>query len=337
MDKKYFFSIIIPTRNPNKIFLHECLSSVASQTYKEFELVIVANNCNPDDLSYIYACAKDFKRFSLIESTEVGVSRARNKGIECCKGDYIIFLDDDDVLASHFLESAKNVLNEYKDLLIFSCSNNRELLSSEINNHYCIDLDKNNINELFYGFDNKYGIETRSVWGKVFASKIIKDKSIKFCPTLFNGEDTCFVLDYVSYCNSISFLPEVGYYYRTNLQSITYKFNPDIVNQFDIYYEEYKKVLLRKNKNIHKLNYVLINQIIYNIFISYIFHKQNNVSLLLKAREVRKIFQNAKYKVALKDVKICELYGHKKRFITLLFKCHFFIIASLLLNRRYSK
>lgn len=91
MDK---VSVIIPVYNSSK-YLKECLDSVINQTYKNIEIIIVNDKSTDDSLSIINSY-KD-KRIKLINLKEnVGVSLARNKGVENSTGNYICFLDSDD-------------------------------------------------------------------------------------------------------------------------------------------------------------------------------------------------------------------------------------------------
>ena len=87
-------SVIIPVYNSSK-HLKECIDSVINQTYKNLEIIIVNDDSTDNSLSIINSY-KD-KRIKLIDLKEnVGVSFARNKGIERATGDYICYLDSDD-------------------------------------------------------------------------------------------------------------------------------------------------------------------------------------------------------------------------------------------------
>ena len=332
MSNKPFFSIIIPTKNPNTGFFLECINSIKNQTIHNYEIIVVANNCSADSISFIKSVFKKDDGSKLIISNDIGVSRARNRGICEARGKYVIFLDDDDVLAPYFLESIGDYdLTVFKDTSVIN-----QLSKHSFTNHLL--LGQNEIEKLFFANENEYGIETRSVWGKAFLLDIIVKNNVRFCDNLFNGEDTCFVLEYASYCKSLLFYnDEYGYYYRPRMDSVTYRYNEDIVSQFDIYYSEYKRILDSNNVNNHKLHFVLINQIIYNIFLSYLFNKSNKKSIMNKTNELKKLFSKPQYKEALYSVKISELPTRKKKVITFLLKNHLYLIASSLLNRRYSR
>ena len=127
----YKISIIIPTYNPGNYFL-ECLKSIYNQTlsYNEFEIIIILNGDIANHRSFInniYQNRPLNLSMKILESSISGVSRARNIGINKSNGDYIIFLDDDDVISPNYLEQllgsahplaivASNVYSFYNNL-----------------------------------------------------------------------------------------------------------------------------------------------------------------------------------------------------------------------------
>jgi glycosyltransferase involved in cell wall biosynthesis len=97
-------SIIIPTYNGySRGFLQDSIESVLGQTYKNFELIIVDDGStdDTDKLCKMYAADMRVKYFLQDNS---GVATARNNGIKFSAGDYICFLDDDDVWLENKLE-----------------------------------------------------------------------------------------------------------------------------------------------------------------------------------------------------------------------------------------
>ena len=96
-------SIILPTFNSEQ-YLKDCLSSVQRQTYANFEVVIVNDASTDDSLNIIRTFLESDKRFKLINLRKnVGVSEARNIALKHVSGDYVIFLDSDDILLEEYL------------------------------------------------------------------------------------------------------------------------------------------------------------------------------------------------------------------------------------------
>ncbi len=100
-------SVIIPVYNAEE-WLKEALESLQEQTYGDFEAIIV-NDGSTDDSEAIIKdfCAKD-SRFRVISQPNAGVSAARNLGIDMAKGEWIAFMDADDVMPPDALEVLTN-------------------------------------------------------------------------------------------------------------------------------------------------------------------------------------------------------------------------------------
>lgn len=115
-------SIIVPIYNVES-YLKRCLDSLINQTYSNIEIILI-NDGSTDlsgDISSKYA--KIDKRIKLINSSNKGVSCARNKGLELASGDYIMFVDPDDYIELNTCEMLiKNIGNN--DILIFNFYSN---------------------------------------------------------------------------------------------------------------------------------------------------------------------------------------------------------------------
>ena len=101
-------SVIIPTYKP-QLYIWECLDSLRKQTLDKnrFEVLIVLNGCKEPYLSQIKTYINENQgnvNIKLIHTDCPGVSNARNIGLECSKGDYITFIDDDDYVSPTYLE-----------------------------------------------------------------------------------------------------------------------------------------------------------------------------------------------------------------------------------------
>ncbi len=90
-------SVIIPTYNRAN-FLGEAIESVLSQTYKNLEVIIIDDG-STDDTRQLIEKYTD-KRIIYLYQEHGGTSAARNKGIQEAKGEYIAFLDSDDIWLS---------------------------------------------------------------------------------------------------------------------------------------------------------------------------------------------------------------------------------------------
>lgn len=101
-------SVIIPTHNRAQL-LREALESLRSQTYTDFEAIVVDDG-STDNTREVVGSFDD--RFQYIYQVKQGRSRARNRGLETARGRYVAFLDDDDLFRAHKLEVQVRCLDE---------------------------------------------------------------------------------------------------------------------------------------------------------------------------------------------------------------------------------
>lgn len=97
-------SIIIPVYNVEN-YLRSCLDSVLSQTYKDFEVLMVNDGSTDGSGAICQDFAERDSRFHYFEKENGGLSDARNYGLDRAKGHYITFLDSDDFLFEDYLEN----------------------------------------------------------------------------------------------------------------------------------------------------------------------------------------------------------------------------------------
>src|SRR5665213_2493915 len=95
MDSK--ISVIIPCYNQAH-FLNESVDSVLAQTYTNWECLIVNDGSTDNTERVAIACAEKDNRIKYIKKENGGLSSARNKGLDEVTGDYIQFLDSDDMI-----------------------------------------------------------------------------------------------------------------------------------------------------------------------------------------------------------------------------------------------
>ncbi len=169
MNKIYpLISVVIPAYNAEQ-FLDETLESVLSQTYENWECIIV-NDGSTDSTESVAKkwCEKD-SRFRLTNKENGGLSSARNWGIKESKAEYIAFLDADDILTPDSLEVRINVLIEQ----------NVDLVATKIQ-HFTDKLpkvSKNNARQdvLYYA---KEGLTQLMAFNKVTPSTVLCKKSV---------------------------------------------------------------------------------------------------------------------------------------------------------------
>lgn len=158
-SQKPLISIVIPIYGV-ETYLKRCLDSVSCQTYRELEVILVDDG-SPDkcgEIADAYA-AKD-NRFKVIHKANGGLSDARNVGMEAATGEFLFFLDSDDVIHENAIEELYSICSDNKaDIAISSLYNfiesdyeHDDKRNTDIKRHFSKD-------EIGIGIRNNYSVE----------------------------------------------------------------------------------------------------------------------------------------------------------------------------------
>lgn len=112
-------SVIVPVYNVAE-FLPKCLSSLLTQTYEDYEIILVDDGStdNSGELCDIYG--HEQAKISVIHQPNMGLGSARNAGIDISKGEYLLFVDSDDYVHPRLLEYTMTVAGTYCcDMVVF--------------------------------------------------------------------------------------------------------------------------------------------------------------------------------------------------------------------------
>lgn len=214
------FSIIVPVYNV-KSYLSECINSVLSQDYQNFELILV-NDGSSDGSDIIcdqYALLDN--RITVIHQQNQGLSVARNTGINIACGDYIIFLDSDDYwltndLLSQFYSriSIKNV-----DVISFNFAKVR---NGTFNNPY---FSEKSMPEELKGNDSLKYLTDRNLWiacawNKVIRRSLFEKYDLEFISGI-TAEDIDWCMRLAINAENFDYISDVLVAYRQRNNSIT--------------------------------------------------------------------------------------------------------------------
>ena len=134
-------SIIIPVFNVEK-YVKETLISVKKQSSRPDEVIII-NDGSTDDSFKIFKDLKDTDNWKIFDTKNQGLGLTRNYGKSLAKGDYIYFLDSDDILDHNFIFDMRNLIKVYNqpDVILFSGKpfSNNKVAQHKINLKFSID------------------------------------------------------------------------------------------------------------------------------------------------------------------------------------------------------
>lgn len=249
MENTPFFSVVMPAYNCEDT-VGKTIESVLNQTVIDFELIIV-NDGSTDNTQQVlerYHSKDSRVKFKTIENG--GPGNARNKGIEITTGQYLLFVDSDDVMKEGTLEIyADHVKDENVDLTISSYNMN-VLDGEELVDTRFVEA-PNQMMETHEEFlNNVYPLMNKQLmyvaWNKLFKLDIIKKHGIEFPP--YNScEDRLFNIRYFNYVKNCKVVSDVLYDYSFDgKNSLTNKY---FDNKFDTFVEFYRELLALTKKH----------------------------------------------------------------------------------------
>lgn len=224
-----FFSIIMPVYNVEQ-YIEKSVTSILSQSYKNFELIMVDDGSTDGSpkLSDYYASID--ARIKVIHQKNGGQTVARKNAVKRAKGKYIVCVDSDDWIDKDYLLSFKNILDK-TDVDIICCGMMRVVgkiyIPNPLEYRKGLFTKKQIINEIYPSLIHPASGEgfPVCVCGKAIRSNIYKTYQERVAASLRMGEDLTCSLPCVYHAKSMYIMEECIYYYRDNPESYTRKKN----------------------------------------------------------------------------------------------------------------
>lgn len=287
-------SIIVPVYKVEK-YIHKCISSIINQTYSNIEIILVDDG-SPDNCAKIcdeYAL-KD-KRIKVIHQKNMGLSEARNRGIEISKGEYIGFVDSDDYIEPTMFQDLYNaIIDNDADISIcnfYVISNKRKVAKNNFK--------RRNFNkiEALKGVLLDKDIQSYA-WNKLYKRELFEN--IKY-PIGKKYEDIGTTFYLFEKSNKIAYIEKPEYNYLNREDSIVFNYNEQTIMDYtDIIIERYKYVD-NKYEQLKKYNFYYLAKTLITAFNDAESLNKINNSLMKKIEELYSIVKKDIQKYGLVD------------------------------------
>ncbi len=256
-------SVIVPIYNAEK-YIDRCLKSIAAQTYgiKNLEIILVddaSTDNTPGHLKNFETQYQDNVIFIRCEENR-RQGAARNIGLDYATGEYVTFVDADDLLDNTMLEKMAEAMNRY-DCDVVECgykqfSDEREAyVEKDIESPYYLDLRDINNRKRFI-IDS----EKTAVWGRLYKRNFIEDNKMRFVERLFY-QDVQFSGISMFLINTYYRINETLYYYYYNEDGTVFSvYKPERVHQetkvMDLFLSElYERNMLKDIMNRYRMEF----------------------------------------------------------------------------------
>lgn len=226
-EKNIIISIIVPIYNVEE-YLEECLESIRNQTYTNIEVILVNDGSTDGSKEICERFCQQDNRFKLVTQENQGASVARNRGVRESIGEYIMFVDSDDVVKDNIVEVLLSYMKA--DVDIVECKSTR--CKEEL-------FENKTVNIIFEGESTEAVI------------KSVEYKEVKYCPftklyrrelvekvPFLEGviyEDVYTGINYLKNIRKMIVVDLNGYYYRVRPNSVmTTSFNEKNLDIFTV-------------------------------------------------------------------------------------------------------
>lgn len=216
MDKVKI-SIVVPVYNAEE-YLDRCLHSILSQEFTSYEVILVDDGSTDSSSLICDRYSSTDPKFITLHQPNKGVSAARNAGIDMAQGEYLMFLDSDDILLPCALE---NMLESHgnEDIVVGGYAVFRNGVPSKEVMPYTGRSYKGNEYQVFFQENILADCELLdSPWAKLFRLKAIG--KTRFDKDLNYAEDKLFVFELLAKCASIRIVPQTVYGYYIHAGSL---------------------------------------------------------------------------------------------------------------------
>ncbi len=322
------FSIIVPVYNVEK-YLPRCINSILSQSYKDFEVIIINDGSTDSSPEICDSFAKEDSRVIVVHKKNEGLSSARNTGLSFVSGDFVWFIDSDDCIHQKSLETICKYTSIDADIINIGGTSYED--GDEPNfdiEHWRFDL--------FSGFADKktvcslakHSCSTRLltyVWRNIYRTSFLQENELLFEKNLCYAEDSPFNMEAYLKADGIYFAEEFLYAYCSRMNSISKSrdidFDLKILDHFSLYDrlrdEAYEKYCLYKSDEYYKdagwhiIKTVYVYALLNRLYKS----RQKNSFSLFKTISVSKLITTAFSRFDLNTYKSKSLDWHMFNFI----------------------
>lgn len=217
-EDKTKISVIVPVYNVEG-YLAECIDSILGQTFEGFELILVDDGATDGSGAICDSYAAKDSRIRILHKENGGLSSARNAGIEIASGEYIAFIDSDDVVHPDYLKDMVAIAEkEGADLVACSFIRGEQYIWHDIDEMQDEALDIRTGQEILNRMNDNDVVVTVA-WNKLYHRKFFKDYALRY-PEGKIHEDMFLTPQILYHADKMVITSHKLYFYRQRPNSI---------------------------------------------------------------------------------------------------------------------
>ncbi len=311
MDIK--ISCIIPCHNVENELVMDCVNSILRQDFEDYEILIVDDGSDEAHASILDEIRGLDKRIRVISQPARGVSAARNKGLREAKGEYVAFVDADDLVVPYFFSEAYGIAAERNAEYVVGCNlvtYSRDDLPARISSPEIVECDAKKFRMDFLVVSEK--MQGDGYFGRGPVARLIKREiavQVPFPENVKVGEDSLWNMDILEKIDKIYKVYQIWYIYWQHPGSACHHYDENTVEKIEEHLTEMAPKIDFDNADEAAAYFLRMYELLrQQVFGCYLGRKECPFSVFKRARMFRSLLKREPWNLyeSHLDPKLCD-------------------------------
>ena len=322
-------------------YLPHCIESIVSQYMNNIEILLVNDGSTDGSLSICNSYAVRDSRIRVIDQKNGGANAARNKGLQEAKGEWVYFVGGNDFGDATVCTGIQEYLDLEYDIVIFS---HARYASGKVTPvpyaESKIDFAKTDFKELQFAALNRLGnyqynyrvLDAATLCNKMYRRSFLLLNRIFFVPDFPKLQDMSFNLMVYDHADRAVYVPNVGYYYQYNDQSVSHRYQKNLIEKFDVINAWFGRFAEAKKDDVRYMRAYRerISTHMRTCIVLYFCNRENLAPYRERRAEFLQLRKMEPYRSALDQTGILAFHGYKERILAFAVKYQMFWLCELL-------
>ena len=311
-----FVSFLIPVYNAERE-LPATLDSIVKQDDGSIEIICVNDGSSDNSGTVLETYAWKYPFIQVITQENQGITCARNAALEQAHGEWICFVDNDDIVADQAVDVFHKTAEADVDIVYFDYEKFMDHLPDQSANHLgdSMYIHGNRLVKLQSDCINRFKKNVPIIshktmptpWAKIYRRSFLTEHGLKFRPDVKHEEDVVFNYELLSYCRAAKKVEYISYYYRWSVESESHRYRPDLIDDVRHTLQAYREIIERcyptRKDMLELYQYRVLWELLYCTVLGPI-HPLNPNSYSVRRQQFRTLLNDPLFKPVIGDRRI---------------------------------
>lgn len=332
-------SFVVAIYNVSK-YLRRCIESLTGQTMQEIEIILVNDGSSDNSLEICNSYAARDDRITVIDQKNQGANAARNNGLHAAQGEWVYFVDGDDYVDKDICANLVQYMSQDYEIILFTnavCTGDK--VRPVVHSEKKIAFGREDFKELQLSALNRLGkykyemntVEPACIWNKIYNRKFLENNSLEFVPDFPKLQDISFNLLVYDKAQKGIYVPIVGYYYQINQESVTRRYQPNIIEKFEVVNRWFGQFAAGQADERFAQAYAeRVATHIRTCVVLYLCNSSNPEGYTARRRRFMQIRMREPYCSAVQNTSVLNYRGYKEKVLAFAVKRRWFVVCEVL-------